>query len=78
MRDKPVAMLVAGVIVAPICSLCLSGPALFAWAAAWVSGWVGSLGAVAATGSAMIAAIVVYGLVRRSEVVLLRRLGGLP
>lgn len=65
MSDKPVAMLVAGVIAAPICLLCFFGPALFAWAVVWVSGIVSGLGAVATTGLAMIAAILVYGLVRR-------------
>ncbi len=65
MSDKPVAMLVAGVIAAPICLLCLFGPVAFAWAVVWVSGTVSGLGAVATTGLAMIAAILVYGLVRR-------------
>ena len=65
MSEKPVAMLVASALAAPICLLCFFGPAAFAWAAAWVSGIVSGLGAVATTGLAMIAAIVVYSLVRR-------------
>ena len=65
MSDKPVAGLVAFLVVAPLCGLCLFGPALFTWAAVWMSGRASGLGAVAATGLAMIAAIVVFGFVRR-------------
>ena len=64
MSDKPVAMLVTAAIVAPICALCVLGPAfLFSW----VAGLFGGLGPVTATGLAIVAAILVYGLAKRRK-----------
>ena len=64
MSDKPVAMLVAAAVVAPICALCVLGPAfLFSW----VAGLVGGLGPVTATGLAIVAAILVYGFAKRRK-----------
>ena len=60
MRDKPTGALIA-IIAAPLmvvcCLLFLIGPAAVI---AWASGWVAGLGAVASTGLAIVAAILVY------------------
>ena len=40
MDDKPVAMLVAAAVVAPICAFIL-GPAILGSVVAWVSAWFG-------------------------------------
>ena len=56
MSDKPVAMLVTAAVVAPICALCVVGPAfLFSW----LGGLVGGLDPVVATGLAIVGAILV-------------------
>ena len=41
MDDKPVAMLVAAAVVAPICALCILGPTILGSVVAWVSAWFG-------------------------------------
>jgi hypothetical protein len=65
MSGKPTGALIA-VIAAPLmvvcCLLFLIGPAAVI---AWASGWVAGLGAVASTGLAIVAAILVYGFARR-------------
>ena len=64
MSDKPVAMLVTAAVVAPICSLCVLGPAfLFSW----LGGLVGGLNPVVATGLAIVGAILVYGFFSRRK-----------
>ena len=66
MNDKPPAALIAAVIGAPVMVVCcLFGPAAIVWVIAWASGWVAGFGAVASTGLAIIAAMLVYGLARR-------------
>ena len=69
MSDKPPGALIAAVIAAPLMVVCclsfLFGPAAIAWVIAWASGWVAGLGAVASTGLAIVAAILVYGFARR-------------
>ena len=66
MSDKPPGALIAVIIAAPLmvacCLLFLIGPAAVI---AWASGWVAGLGAVASTGLAIVAAILVYGFTRR-------------
>ncbi len=67
MRDKSPAAVVA-VIAVPlmvVCCLVLFSPAVIAGVVAWASGWVTGLGAVASTGLAIVAAMLVYGFVRR-------------
>ncbi len=69
MSDKPVAMLVTAAIVAPICALCVLGPAFLS---AWIAGLFGGLGPVAATALAIIGAVLAFGFFRRRQ----RRSGG--
>ena len=68
MSDKPTGALIA-VIAAPLMVVCclslLFGPAAIAWVIAWASGWTVGLGAVASTGLAVVAAILVYRFARR-------------
>jgi len=44
MSDKPVAGLVAAIAVAPLCVLCVLGPAAFVAAGGWFLAWLGGLG----------------------------------
>jgi len=46
MSDKPIAMLVAALVVAPMCSVCILGPAVLAGFFAGWFGWVGDLSAL--------------------------------
>lgn len=65
MSDKLVAGLVTAVAVAPICALCLVGPAIFASIFAGIAGWFGGLGPVLTTGLVLVAGIAVYAKARR-------------
>lgn len=67
MTDKIVAGLVAAVVVAPICALCVLGPALLASVFAGITGWLGGFGPVATAGLVLVAGIAVYGIVRRGR-----------
>ncbi len=61
MSDKIVAGLVTAAAVGPICAVCILGPT---FVFSWVSGFFAGLSPVVATGLAIIAAILVYGLLR--------------
>ena len=65
MTDKLVAGLVTAVVIAPICSLCILGPAVFASIFAGIVGWLGGLGPALTTGLVIVAGIIVYAKVRR-------------
>ena len=65
MRDKPVAGLVAAVAIVPVAALCCLGPAFLGGAVAWVSGWFSGLGPVAATGLAIVIAIMAIAILQR-------------
>ncbi len=67
MSDKPVAGLVAAVAIAPVAALCCLGPAVLGSAVAWVSGWFSGLGPVTTTALAIVAAVLVIALLRRSK-----------
>ena len=71
MRDKLVAGLVTAAAVGPICAVCILGPT---FVFSWVSGLFSGLSPVAATGLAIIAVILAYGLLRRRQA---RRVGSL-
>ncbi len=60
MSDKPVGMLVAAAIVAPLCLLCLAGPALFVFFAGSVAAWFTGTTALLAVCAAMAAAMLVW------------------
>ncbi len=65
MNDKPIAMLVTAAIICPICMLSILAPAFLGSAVAWVFAWFGGFDPVAATGLAVIFAILVYVYFRR-------------
>ena len=65
MDDKPIALLVTAAVVAPICALCILGPAVLGSAVAGAFAWFGGFDPVAATGLAVIFAILAYGFFRR-------------
>ena len=65
MDDKPIAMLVAAAVVAPICALCILGPVVLGSAVAGVFAWFGGFDPVAALGLAVVGAILAYGFFRR-------------
>ena len=71
MSDKLVAGLVTAAAVGPICAVCILGPT---FVFSWVSGIFSGLGPVVATGLAIIAVILTYGLLRRRRA---RRAGSL-
>ncbi len=75
MSDKPVAALVTAAVVAPLCAVCILGPAFLGSALAGATGWFGGLGPVVTGGLAMIAGIAVYGFVRRKGKGSLRKAG---
>lgn len=64
MSDKPVAAFVTALVVAPLCSVCIFGPAVVGGALAGWFGWLSDIGAVAATALAIIAAVAAYALLR--------------
>lgn len=64
MNDKLIAGLVAAVMVAPICAACILGPVFMGSIVAGAWGWLGGLGLAAATGLAVTAGVLVYGLIR--------------
>ena len=65
MNDKPIAMLVTAAIICPICMLSILAPAFLGSALAGVFAWFGGFDPVAATGLAVIFAILVYVYFRR-------------
>lgn len=44
MWDKPVAALVTAIAVAPLCLVCVLGPAAFVAAGGWFLAWLGGFG----------------------------------
>ena len=67
MGEKLSAGIVTVAVVAPICTVCIVGPAFFASMFAGVTGWFGGLGPALTTGLAIMAAIAVYGLLSRKK-----------
>lgn len=67
MRDRLVVGLAAGILVAPICLLCIVGPVVLVSVLGGVTGWIGGLDPVVAAGLAVLAAISVYGIVIRRK-----------
>lgn len=44
MSDKPIAGLLAAIAVAPLCLVCVLGPAAFVAAGGWFLAWLGGFG----------------------------------
>lgn len=67
MSDKPIAVLVTALVAAPLCTVCILGPAAVGGALAGWFGWLSDIGPVAATAVAIIGAVVIYRLLRRRQ-----------
>ncbi len=65
MSEKPIAIIVAGIGVVSLCTLCVLGPVAFGAAIGWAFGWVTDFSPMATIGVAIMAALVVYALLRR-------------
>jgi hypothetical protein len=63
--EKLIAGLVAAAVVAPVCAVCILGPAVLASIFAGITGWLGGFDPVVTTGLVLVAGIAVYGIVRR-------------
>ena len=67
MNDKLLAGLFTAAVIAPLCAVCILGPALLGSMLAVAFGWIADLRPVVTTGLAIIAAILVYGIMRRRK-----------
>ncbi len=68
MSDKPITMLVTAVGIAPICALCILGPAVLVSLLAGTFGWLGATGPVLTIGLMIVAGLLVYRTIRRRKV----------
>ena len=64
MGGKLVAGLVTAVVIAPVCAVCILGPAFLGSAFGWALGWFSGLGPIATLATAVVAGLAVTGLVR--------------
>ena len=64
MSDKPVAALVTVLVVAPLCAVCILGPAFLGAAIGGGFGWLAELRPLPTLGLATLAAVLAYGLFR--------------
>ena len=67
MSDKFVAGLVTAVAIAPICALCLLGPAVAVSLIGGAAGWLGGAGPVLSIGIMLAMAALVWRTLRRRE-----------
>jgi hypothetical protein len=65
MSEKLVAGLVTAVVIAPVCAVCVLGPAAIVSILAGIAGWFGGFDPVIAVGLGLAAGTAVYGIVRR-------------
>ena len=67
MNDKALAIILAMIVVAPICVMCILGPALLGSALALGFAWFGGLDAVSSMGLAILAGLMVFGFLQRKR-----------
>lgn len=72
MSEKPIAGLAAAIVIAPLCAVCVLGPAVIASIFTGVAAWLGGFGAIVTASMVLIAGTAVYGFVRK------RKLRGAP
>ena len=65
MGEKFTAWFVTAAFIAPICAVCILGPAVIVSIFAGIAGWFGGLGAVTTTGLVIVVGIVVTEIIRR-------------
>ncbi len=68
MSDKPIAMLVTAAAIAPICALCVLGPAVLGSLLAGTFAWLGGTGPVLTIGLMIVAGLLVHRTTRRRKV----------
>ncbi len=68
MSDKPIAMLVTAAAIAPICALCVLGPAVLGSLLAGAFAWLGDAGPVLTIGLTIVAGLLVYRTIRKRKV----------
>ena len=67
MSDKPIAMLVTAAAIAPICALCVLGPAVLGSLLAGTFAWLGGTGPVLTMGLMIVAGLLVHRTIRRRQ-----------
>jgi hypothetical protein len=67
MSEKPVATLVAALAIAPICAVCILGPAFVGSALAWIFGWFAGPGVIGLAIIVMALGVGLYLLVKRKQ-----------
>ncbi len=67
MNDKALAGILGFILVAPICVMCVLGPAVLGSALAWASAWFGGMSAVSSMGLAILAGLIVFGFLQRKR-----------
>ena len=65
MSDRPMAMIIAAALVAPMCVLCFGGPALIAVIAGSFAAWLTGTKALLLVGALIALALLVWRLVSR-------------
>jgi CHASE2 domain-containing sensor protein len=65
MGGKFVAWFVTAAAIAPVCAVCILGPAVFGSIIAGMAGWFGGMSAITTAGLFVVAGIVVYEIFRR-------------
>ncbi len=68
MSDKPIAMLVTATAIAPVCALCVLGPAVLGSLLAGTFAWLGGTGPVLTMGLMIVAGLLVHRTTRRRKV----------
>ncbi len=67
MSDKPIAMFVTAVGIAPICALCILGPVVLGSLLAGAFAWLGDAGPVLTMGLMIVAGLLVHRTIRRRK-----------
>ena len=67
MREKLITGLVAAAVTAPLCALCVLGPAVIVSIFTGISAWLGGFDWIVAAGLAFVAGVAVFAIVRRHK-----------
>lgn len=65
MSEKLFAGLATTVVLAPVCVVCVLGPAVIASIFTGVAAWLGGFDAIVTTGLVLIAGVAIYGFIRK-------------
>jgi len=68
MSEKLLAGLTAAVVIAPLCVLCVLGPAVIASMATGITAWLGGFDPVSTLTPAFVAGMAVFAIVRQQRV----------